>query len=968
MQRACELTSAREELHQLREQQETLSAELSRHARELRSAGALPPEELVDRLIGFRTRMQHLTATLAVSPTSDPTDLEITLDAVQAALQTSEIQACIGTALEGILTLQHVDDPDFVPLRDCQLAAGQLKAALLANDVQQLTREGHDLARGQHPVQALWNLARADAELSDEAWAECQELVTATWGRALATAVARGKIQATHRAAHPAENGLATQQGVLEASRAAVESEDVEVVDLVAQGSTVNIHDHDLVSQPTPATDETASVLRAVAPPPVTFIDGDEQPMLSVAQPLSIFPAPAPSGPPSSPASVSLKAMPTIWHQTDDTADDSVFEPLQDSIFDTIGGPAADQLIRKSRSLDMKLLSEDPYHWAKSQPIRTASLSAAVPANGNTGILARKALQADVVTRRTLMSQLVLQLLWDDRAALAYHLTRNAETHQQGDLQVLPSWVMHALALGRHLCYSKGEIARQLEDDLKQFKPDLLQNSSPEWNAGTGFFLRAAALVPALLASSPAAAAILRSFRITPGLSHLYNYCSRVLTYGQQLHGQAADLFTPDCDLAKWELEMGALRQSVETWLPETIKKYAAASRTSLLFLHAHWTLTASPTVRHPEAVRMWSKWQEVFRIVCKLVKPIRMGQETERNWVKAEIDRLTLSLRLESDMSEAGTTAPVGALTFPQESMLAMIREAIDYASRWLRLCASKPAQGRTLASRDAEVLRDEILDRTDGVITELAAYSKSHDGVRTKAGIACLCRTIEHLRAIFSPHSTLALRENDPRHVVSADLLKISHLRLNENWMPTVDAVTLETEILSHLSHDERDWRQAFEAQSTQHDHLSTGRILELNVWRNEQERETLAQRRQLEIAECRQQLQQELETVSSRLAEVVQQRVLSDQTRASLEQRWQRLRVVASQMLDFNELHREVQGLRMAIEQRVREATQALKSRQADTAGRVPPSRQQSASSGLTDATPAGDGWAWDIFSDN
>ena len=349
-------------------------------------------------------------------------------------------------------------------------------------------------------------------------------------------------------------------------------------------------------------------------------------------------------------------------------------------------------------------------------------------------------------------------------------------------------------------------------------------------------------------------------------------------------------------------------------------------------------------------------------------MKPIRTGQETERNWVKAEIDRLTQTMRLESDIGDSGTAAPVGTLAFPQEAMLGMIREAIDYASRWLRLCASKPAQGRTLASRDAEVLRDEILDRTDGVISELAAYSKSHDGVRTKAGIACLCRTIEHLRAIFSPHSTLALRENDPRHVVSAELLKISHLRLNENWLPTVDPVTLETEILTHLSHDERDWRQAFEAQSTQHDHLSTGRILELNVWRNEQERQSLAERREREIADCRQQLSAELETVSTRLAEVIQQRVLSDQVCASLEQRWQRLKLVATKMLDFSELQREVQGLRLAIEQRVRESSQATRSRQAEVIARSTHAHQPATPSVPPETASGGDGWAWDVFSDN
>ncbi len=958
MQPVCETTTARAELHQLRHLQETLSTELARHASQLKSVGALPPDDLVDGLIAFRIRLIKLTEAARIESRS-----ELTLETVHAAIVRTESQDRAIATLNRVLALRHTEDPAFSGLTDCQAAASQMLARFAAPANNETNADVAALTADSHPLNVLLHWIDAADEISDEAWMACQAQVAATWGRPLATAVARRKIRS-----------LATAEPVATISPPAIPP----VVDarlVVDVSSTVA----DVTSEPLPQSDPanihdcfeaelTGEQAADVEPeisdtPSIKFIDGQETLDFVPKQRLTVYPDAEDVSPEPPPAVTPLAT--AGWDVLDAAgSDDSVFDINQDSIFDTIGNAATTQSSgRKSRSLDMKLLSEDPYHWAKSQPIRAASLPAAAPANGNVGIFARRALQADAASRRTMIAQVSLQLLWDDRADLAYHLTRSSEHHLQGDAYVLPSWVMHALALSRHLCYSKGEIARLLEDDLKQFKPELLNSSNPEWNAGTGFFLRAAALIPALLASSPSAATILRSFRITPGLSHLYNYCSRVLTYGQQLQGQAADLFTPDCDLSKWQREIETLQQTVETWLPETIKKYSLANRTSLLFLHAHWTLTASPTLRHPEAVRLWSKWQEVFRIVSKLLKPIATGQETERNWVKSEIDRLTQSVQLESAVSDA--TVAIGAITFPQEAMVAVIREAIDYASRWLRLCASKPAQGRTLASRDAELLRDEILDRTDGVITELAAYSRSHEPVRTKAGIACLCRTIEHLRAIFSPHSTLALRENDPRHVVSGELLKIPHLRFNEQWLPTVDPVTLETELLSHLSHEQRDWRQAFEMQSTQHDHVATGRILELNVWRTEQERVALSQRRQSEIDDCRQHLKSEVNALSEHLSATIHKRILSDQVQASLVQRLQRLELIAAQTVDFGEAQRELQGLRLAVDQRARDAAQGGKPVKPTVMDRAISSTNRPAPLEPTDPTQANNGWAWDEF---
>lgn len=960
MQTACEFTTARAELHQLRQLQETLSTELARHASQLKSVGALPPDELVDGLIAFRTRVIKLTETARLSPAA-----EVSLAEVHAAIVRSETHDQVRGILRRILGLSHVDDPAFSALRDCQSQATEILTQLDAGAIDEPAGKVTALLDGSHPFLALLQLVESAENLSDDDWATYQEQVAATWGRTLATAVARGKLRATAAQQSAIPVAVAPPVPIEECSGIDVPSGDARVEEnAFANDTSVNIHDYfgpGLTSDP---ADEV--LLSEISTPGTKLIHVDASATTASCHTSAIDPVVEAT--PSKLVSGAIPAASGGANVFD--FEESVLDSHQDSIFDSIGHAASDEVPRRNaRSLDLKLLSEDPYHWAKSQPIRAASSAVSAQAAGNVAILARRALQADAASRRSMMSQVTLQLLWDDRAALAYHLTRSSESHLRGDAFVLPAWVMRAMALSRHLCYSKGEIARLLEEDLKQFKPELLHTSSPEWNAGTGFFLRAAALIPALLASSPSAAMILRSFRITPGLSHLYNYCSRVLTYGQQLNGQAADLFTPDCDLARWQGEVEALQQSVDSWLPETIKKHSLATRTSLLFLHAHWTLTASPTIRHPEAVRLWSKWQEVFRIVSKLLKPIRTGQETERNWVKSEIDRLTQSVRLESAAGEAAATVALGAVTFPQESMVAMIREAIDYASRWLRLCASKPAQGRTLASRDAELLRDEILDRTDSVINELAAYSRTHEAPRTKSGIACLCRTIEHLRAIFSPHSTLALRENDPRHVVSGELLKIPHLRFNEQWMPTVDPVTLETEILSHLSHDQRDWRQAFEMQSAQHDHLATGRILELNVWRNEQEREALALRRQSEIDDCRQHLNAEVDSVTQHLAATIGKRILSDQVQASLEQRLHRIQIIAAQTVDFSDAQRELQGLRLAIDQRVRDAGQGAKPTTAAVRGSAQRPADRPERVDQTELPPTtSNGWAWDIFSDN
>lgn len=801
-----ELTVARAELQQLQQVRATLSESLSNHAAQLKSIGALPPEELLEQLVEYRTRLARLSSNLAATnerpPLTGPTfERALSLESVLLAINLRDAASVLGATLEQVQRLAHVDDPAFAPLAQCRA-----DATAILQTIKQGSQGKLDLAAlkaALPPFEAICALVETDTDLTDEAWAACQEKVAARWGKLLCTALARGKIRPPAKA-QPTDS----------ASR-----ETVEIASVSATASSVPEGCHE-VSTPqadAPSIPETPS---AEASDSVFGSEFHDETLVEV--------------------------------YADDI--DTVFDTQHDMIFDAVGKPGAERSPSRSyRSNELKQLTAESYHWLQQQASMTipaatsfAAASTAAPvANAAIAELARRALQSESSQRSLHVSQLIYQLILNEQYAQAFHLARSIEGRSADPSSAPPTWLLHAVTLCRYLCYSNGEMGRLLESDLEQFEPALLTAGGPDVSAANGFLARAAALLPALLTTSTAAAKIITTFRISPGLSHLYNYCGRILTYGQQLQGQAADLFTPDCDASRWAAEVAHLQQEIEQWLPATANRYCAATKSTQFFMQPHWTLVASTAVRHELATRLWSKWQEVLRIVQRLLKPVRAGDLAERNWVKSEVERLTHAVQLESSAAQLDEQRQVEILLFPDATMIGVIREAVDFANRWLRLCAAKPDQGRTLMTREAETLRDEILERTDGVLAELSAYNQAHDSQCIQASIACLCRTIEHLRLIFSPHSTLPLREASPVAVLKSELVDIPHLEFDALGMPTLQAAELEAVLLTKLSGGSAEQLDNLE-------HRLTARILESNLRQREQQQEAWKPCREAEVSE--------------------------------------------------------------------------------------------------------------------
>ena len=199
------------ELTALTERFADLGARLAEAAKALEEAGAPPADGLVDDLADARRNFMELrTGVLgaaqeaSVTRLDEPeslTDLEPLLGAIDEALRIQARVADINQArqrlvdtLDRVLAISHRDDPGFGPLADCQDKARQLRDSALALIDSDAPGEAERLAAGTKAFADLLTMLDSRDELDDERYAELEESVSRSFGRALSVAVARGRL------------------------------------------------------------------------------------------------------------------------------------------------------------------------------------------------------------------------------------------------------------------------------------------------------------------------------------------------------------------------------------------------------------------------------------------------------------------------------------------------------------------------------------------------------------------------------------------------------------------------------------------------------------------------------------------------------------------------------------------------------------------------------------------------------
>ncbi|MFO1043365.1 MAG: hypothetical protein U0941_16400 [Planctomycetaceae bacterium] len=874
------LTELRGEVERLRVVRSQLAQRLDDAASQLESPGCPPAVGLIDDLRSYRDRLRILATELGAE--TDLTAETVTFNALERLVEERDCRQFAESVLEKLCELTHVDIPDFAPLALCRQEASRLCELSVELIASSRNSDLMLLRQQKHPLNSLIRLCEEGDRLSDNEWTACQDEVATNYGRQLATALTRGRIQRKKPAA-PAPEPVATKAPDPISRR-------IEIAATLPKSPVPKEADSTIDFVPKAVPVSVTPVLREVPAPAI-------EPTKLVVSGTEVL---------------ATAVQPPITAARPKAADLSIFEPADahETIFDvTSPSPSLSARLRAAMNV-----GETGDRSTAADSIPTTVRQATVPAMGTPAIRSRDFDRP--ITPEMIKGHLV-RLMSEDRLPLAMHLTRCLEQRPERPDYIFPSWLMRSLILGRHLSYSKGEIARQLDEELREFRVESLSEGDQEHQLAMAFLCRAAAIPAALLAGSVPATAILRSFKIAPGFSQLYNYCSRIALYGDRLAGSLMEMFRPEGTISGAS-ELDDLRQSTLDWLQEAARKAVSYSRTSPLFLHAHWTLTAGTAVRYSEATVMWCKWQETLSLAQKLLKPVCEQIEGERNWVRQEITRLTTQVRVEpvEELVKPGTPGISSrGIVLASEEMHSVILEAVAIANRWLRLC-HQTSFGASPIPVEALELRDEILKRSDGVVTELSQHRQSTKSPLVHAAIGCCQTTIRQIQAMFESRIALPLVESDPRHVLNADLLRIPGIELNDQWMPETDAAIVERELLASLETSEMNWAQSFDYHSRAGNHEATGRLLELDVWANPIEKDSLKAARQNQINDARIAFNSELDELATDIDSLMNAGVCSVSEGGVFGQRLDRLRYELPRVVDFSAFRRQVQQLQTAI----------------------------------------------------
>src|SRR5216110_394496 len=191
-----------------------LAAKLAQAARELETGGVLPPESLIEELaaardefIDLRSSVLDAARTLGVTaPAPTAIDglkaLEPVVRALAEATANEPRRATLAEArrrvlvvLDRIMTINHVDDPNFAALLECQAKAREIRAAVL--DPKGPTAESAAVIVEATPAfSALLTLIEGREHLDDAKFAVLEDSVTRLFGRTLTVAATRGKLVA----------------------------------------------------------------------------------------------------------------------------------------------------------------------------------------------------------------------------------------------------------------------------------------------------------------------------------------------------------------------------------------------------------------------------------------------------------------------------------------------------------------------------------------------------------------------------------------------------------------------------------------------------------------------------------------------------------------------------------------------------------------------------------------------------
>lgn len=563
---------------------------------------------------------------------------------------------------------------------------------------------------------------------------------------------------------------------------------------------------------------------------------------------------------------------------------------------------------------------------------------------GDSAALASEIRRADAFTRGNLYPELIQALIFEGRSGLAFHLARCLEELRQTARPFLPSWMIRAWTLGNAILFPQGQLVGRLQEDFAQYDPVAAEELPAEHRIARELFLRATALRPAIVAPASKAAAIVRSFPMSPEQPQLYNYCARIGSYGERMHGISPTSFK--ASLAEdLEANRAELRQDVKLWMHEAEAFSVRYAPTNPLFTRAHWSLRAASARRYPNETQVWQQWQETFQTAHRILRNVLADKRTAAAETRAEMERVA-ALVFESRRA--------ANITLNQE-MRNYLLQAVSFGQHWLSLLG-RPTD--SFVPQDLAELRAEIEARHDGVQAELAEFSQRHSAEPVRMAIGCLMLALDQVRDLVDPDIPTETLEPDHRHLLNAELLKIPGLQLAPNWRPLAEPEDLIEHILKFLISPQPNWLTTIQLQLAADNLDAAEKISLLPVFNREEGRQL-----QLVLSKYRKQQQEEvwkdLRETELMIEEASRLQILSDQDRAGFAARLERLRRGLTLSHDHRDEIEELHKLRAVIDRRRAREAELAQDRLKQLQGQTPPPPPEPAKPNMS--------WKMDFFSE-
>jgi outer membrane biosynthesis protein TonB len=187
-----------------------LGAKLSEASRELQDGGAPPADSLVEQLGQLRAESAQLRGEVVAAAQALGVDAPAGLDSVESlqpvlraiagALEVQRRHAALEQArkavievLDIVLGVRHLDEEQFPPLVECQMQARDLHVAVMALNETNL-HAAQELTGRVRAFSDFLTMLEGSDHVDDARFATLEASVSATFGRPLAIAAARGRL------------------------------------------------------------------------------------------------------------------------------------------------------------------------------------------------------------------------------------------------------------------------------------------------------------------------------------------------------------------------------------------------------------------------------------------------------------------------------------------------------------------------------------------------------------------------------------------------------------------------------------------------------------------------------------------------------------------------------------------------------------------------------------------------------